>query len=158
MSDTPTRILVDDPEIGGSVSLLRQINPSTQASHVDWEQMVGGQPRVRSAAFQRASRQFALREGYPEQTLSLFLEKVVVDEHGTVELWLDAVDRSSWGVVRITAQLLRDEGAMAIERDDHRALLGHCVAWATGSSGKARSAEPILAARAEWVVVPERFV
>jgi len=151
----PLHDLIDDEAISGDVALLRQINPNPQSHNIDWNTIDGeGKPKVRSAAFQRASRQYAEREGYPEQTLSLYLESVVVEEHGSVQNWLTAVDRSGYGAVRVRAQLLREEGGMGIQRDDHRGYIGHCVAWALVSGSKARSAEPIFAARSEWVVVP----
>lgn len=153
----PLHDLIDDPSISGDVALLRQINPNPQANNIDWTTIdADGKPKVRSAAFQRASRQFAEREGYPQQTLSLYLESVVVEQHGSVQGWLEAVGRTGYGAVRVAAQLVRHEGVMAIQRDDHRGYVGHCVAWAIASGNKARSAEPVLAARSEWVVVPER--
>jgi len=153
----PLHELIDDPSISGDVALLRQINPKPQSNNIDWATIdADGKPKVRSAAFQRASRQFAEREGYPQQTLSLYLESVVVQQHGSVQGWLEAVGRQDYGVVRITAQLVRHEGVMAIQRDDHRGYLGHCAAWAIESGSKARADEPVLAARSEWVVVPER--
>lgn len=153
----PEKTLVDDPAIDGEVSLLRQVNPNDTAGMVDWDQVdADGSPTVRSAAFQRASRKAATREGYPERTMSVFLEEAVIEQYGSVEQWLSATGRPNWGVVRVEARWFRHFGKMAIMRDDHRGLVGHAVAWAADSGGKADAAQPDLAANSTWVVLPRR--
>lgn len=153
----PEKTLVDDPAIAGDVAVLRQVNPKETAGMVDWDQVdAGGSPTVRSAAFQRASRQAATREGYPERTMSLFLEEAVVEHYGSIEEWLSQTGRPDWGVVRVEARWFREVGKMAIMRDDHRGLVGHSVAWAAESGGRADAAQPDLAANSSWVVLPGR--
>lgn len=149
-------VLVDDRELEGDIPLLRQINPNPAANNVDWEDLdAGGFPRLRSAAFQRASKKIASQEGYPEQTLSVYLERVVLDSYGSVEAWLRVVGRPGYGVARVTAQQLRQLGSLSLRRDDHRGFIGHCVGWAAESGSKSRAGEPALAEVAEWVVKPQ---
>lgn len=156
-SSLPEKTLIDDPEIDGEVRLYRQINPKETAGMVNWAQAdEEGNPVVRSSAFQRASTKAATREGYPERTMSVFLEAAVLEHYGSVEGWLSETGRSTWGVVRVQARWFRQFGSMALMRDDHRGLMGHSVAWATESGGKADAAQPDLAANSTWVVRPQR--
>jgi hypothetical protein len=135
------RELRDDPTLAGDVSMLRQINPKRAATCVDWSQLDDdGVPRLRGGAFQRASLGFAQQYGYPVRTLSLYVEAAVIDEYGTVAAWAEAVGRPGWGVVRLSAGVLRSEGDFLIERDDLNGWIGHAVAWAGGSSNRADGA------------------
>lgn len=150
------RTLHDDDALSGDVWLLRQINPNPKSRHVDWSTVDEvGHPIVRSSAFQRASRKRADEFGYPERTLSLFLESAVIEQYGSIPEWLRATDKPRLGVVRVKAQWLRDLGEMGLERDDLNGFVGHTVAWACGSGGRADSAQPTLADLCEWVLVPE---
>lgn len=155
MAGPEPRDLQDDPTISGEVRLLRQVNPKRQASAVDWSTLDGnGHPRIRGGAFQRASMKAAARYGYPERTLSLFVEAAVVQEYGSVEGWA-ATQRPGWGVARITAAQVRTAGEYLLERDDLDGLIGHTVAWAGGSGARADSAQKTLADQATWVVPPD---
>lgn len=155
MAGPEPRELRDDPTISGEVRLLRQVNPKRQASAVDWSTLDDdGHPRIRGGAFQRASMTAAARYGYPERTLSLFLEDAVVLEYGSVEAW-GATVRPGWGVVRVRAGQIRTAGEYLLERDDLDGLIGHTVAWAGGSGPKADSAQKALADHAIWVVPPD---
>lgn len=154
MPEPELRELRDDPAIAGEVRMLRQINPKRTAASVDWSELdEAGRPRLRAGAFQRASPSFAQRYGYPVRTLSLYVEDAVLGQYGTVEAWAAEV-RRGWGVVRVTAGLLRAEGDFLIQRDDLNGWVGHSVAWAGGSSNRADAAQKPLADRAVWLVPP----
>lgn len=155
MPEPEPRELQDDQTLAGDVPMLRQINPKRAASCVDWSQLDdGGIPRLRGGAFQRASLAVAQKFGYPMRTLSLYVEAAVLDEYGTVAAWAEAV-RPGWGVVRLSAGLLRSEGDFLIERDDLNGWIGHAVAWAGGSSSRADTAQKPLADGSQWVVAPD---
>jgi len=149
------RDLQDDPSIGGSMWLLRQVNPKKSAPCVDWSDLDAlGRPRIRAGSFQRASLAASQHYGYPVRTLSLFVEDAVLGSYSSLEEWASAV-RAGWGVVRVAASLVRDSGDFLIQRDDLNGWVGHSVAWAGGSNEKAESAQKLLAAAAEWVVTPD---
>jgi hypothetical protein len=149
------RDLRDDPRITGDVALLRQVNPKRSAPCVDWSEIDAlGRPRLRAGTFQRASLEFSQRFRYPVRTLSVFLEEAVLGEFPTVDEWAAAV-RPGWGVVRISAGLVRSAGDFLIQRDDLNGWVGHSVAWAVGSNEKAEAAQKLLATDAEWVVAPD---
>jgi hypothetical protein len=149
------RELRDDPTIAGDVQLLRQVNPKRQASCVDWSTVDDdGRPRLRAGAFQRASKAIAVKYGYPERTLSLYLEDVIIQEFGSVEQWASR-ERPGWGVVRVSAAVLRKSGGFLLERDDLDGRVGHAVAWAGGPEKEAESAQKALSLVALWVVPPD---
>lgn len=155
MAGDGPRELRNDPSLDGAVPLLRQVNPKRSAPCVDWTQVdSAGFPRLRAGAFQRASTQMAEQFGYPERTLSVYIEDVVIEEFGSVADWA-AVARPGWGVVRISAGTLRQEGGFLLERDDLNGWMGHTVAWAGNSSAKADSAQQPLATSAEWLIAPD---
>ena len=107
MAEDGLRVLRDDPSLDGDIPLLRQVNPKRAAPCVDWDSISsGGFPKLRAGAFQRASKQMAERYGYPERTLSVFVEDAVLAEYETVAAWAQSA-RPGWGVVRITAGALR---------------------------------------------------
>lgn len=147
--------LRDDPTISDGVALLRQVNPKRAAPAVDWSELdVHGVPRLRAGAFQRASLEMARRYGYPVRTLSLYLEDVVITHHGSVAAWALA-ERPGWGVVRLTADLLRSAGGFHLVRDDLDGRLGHTVAWAGDTDKRAEAAQKVLAGGAVWLVSPD---
>ena len=155
MAEDGLRVLRDDPSLDGDIPLLRQVNPKRAAPCVDWDSISsGGFPKLRAGAFQRASKQMAERYGYPERTLSVFVEDAVLAEYETVAAWAQSA-RPGWGVVRITAGALRQEGGYLLERDDLNEWVGHTVAWPGVSGRKADSAQHVLAVQAEWVVAPD---
>lgn len=158
MDDSVLRKLVDDSAIDGVVPLLRQINAEPAPRMVDWNELDDrGCPRIRSSAFQRASKVYAAKYNYPVQTVSFYLETVVVAEYGSVGEWMQAVRPGSmWGVARVPAGLVRRAGDFGLMRDDLGGFLGHTVAWALGSSNKAKGAQAPIAHAAEWVHPPAR--
>ena len=155
MPQPELRDLQDDPAIGGSMWLLRQVNPKRSAPCVDWSDLDGlGRPRIRAGSFQRASLGASQGYGYPVRTLSLFVEVAVLGSYSSLEEWASVV-RAGWGVARVAASVVRESGDFLIQRDDLNGWVGHSVAWAGGSNEKAESAQKILATAAEWVVAPD---
>jgi hypothetical protein len=147
----PLREFVDDPQISGTVILLRRIPPSW----VDWDETREGVPRVTSAAFQLQTLIRATELGYPGRCLSLALEEVVLRHSDGLDALL-ADGWSGYGIAKLDAALLRSEdfGLQLVEEVDEP---WHVAAFPKTSEKRAKKAQSVLAAGSRLVRSPAQI-